>query len=98
MTTTADVEYDPYDPAISANPFSVFRRLRDDVPLYYTERLDFFALSRFDDVERTFVDRRRYINGRGDVLEGIQSNMPVPPGFFIFEVVVRGLFRATRRA
>jgi cytochrome P450 len=84
-TTTADIEYDPYDPAISANPFEVFRRLRDDVPLYYNERLDFFALSRFDDVERAFVDRRTYINGRGDVLEAIQSNTPVPPGFFIFE-------------
>jgi cytochrome P450 len=86
MTTTpADVEYDPYDPATSADPFPVFRRLRDDVPLYYNEQLDFFALSRFDDVERTFADRRTYINGRGDVLEAIQSNMPVPPGFFIFE-------------
>jgi cytochrome P450 len=84
-TTTADVEYDPYDPALSANPFEVFRRLRDDVPLYYNERLDFFALSRFDDVERAFVDRHTYINGHGDVLEAIQSNMPVPPGFFIFE-------------
>ena len=86
MTTmTADVEYDPYDPALSADPFTVFRRLRDEVPLYYNERLDFFALSRFDDVERAFVDRHTYINGRGDVLEAIQSNMPVPPGFFIFE-------------
>ena len=51
-TTTADVEYDPYDPATSADPFPVFRRLRDDVPLYCNERLDFFALSRFEDVER----------------------------------------------
>jgi len=84
-TTTADVEYDPYDPAISADPFPIFRRLRDDVPLYYNERLDFFAVSRFDDVERAFVDRPTYINGRGDVLEAIQRNVPVPPGFFIFE-------------
>jgi cytochrome P450 len=63
----------------------VFRRLRDDAPLYYNERLDFFALSRFDDVERAFVDRRTFINGRGDVLEAIQGSTPVPPGFFIFE-------------
>jgi len=84
-TTTADVEYDPYDPGISADPFPVFRRLRDDAPLYYNERLDFFALSRFDDVERAFVDRQTFINARGDVLEAIQGNTPVPPGFFIFE-------------
>src|SRR5262245_52721295 len=84
-TTTADVEYDPYDPVTCFDPFPVFQRLRDDAPLYYNARLDFFALSRFDDVERAFVDRHTYINGRGDVLEAIQSNMPVPPGFFIFE-------------
>jgi cytochrome P450 len=83
--TTADVEYDPYDPELSADPFPVFRRLRDDAPLYYNERLDFFALSRFDDVERAFVDRRTFINARGDVLEAIKGNTPVPPGFFIFE-------------
>ena len=87
MTTTSatDIYYDPYDVEIHADPYPVFRRLREEAPLYYNERYDFFAVSRFDDVERGLVDRDRFISSRGSVLEAIKDNMPVPPGFFIFE-------------
>ena len=40
MTTTdSDVYYDPYDFEIDADPYPVWRRLRDEQPLYYNERL-----------------------------------------------------------
>ena len=52
-----DLSYDPYDVEIFADPYPVFRRLRDEAPLYYDERYDFFALSRFDDCERALADR-----------------------------------------
>ena len=55
MTVANDatsVYYDPYDFEIDADPYPVWRRLRDEAPLYYNEKYDFFALSRFDDVER----------------------------------------------
>ena len=52
MTTTdADVYYDPYDFEIDTDPYPIWRRLREEQPLYYNERYDFYALSRFDDVE-----------------------------------------------
>ena len=52
MTTTdPDVYYDPYDFDIDSDPYPVWRRLRDERPLYYNERYDFYALSRFEDVE-----------------------------------------------
>jgi cytochrome P450 len=63
----------------------VFQRLRDEAPLYYDERYDFFAVSRFDDVERGLVDRETFISSRGDVLEAIKDGIEGPPGFFIFE-------------
>ena len=51
MTATdSDVYYDPYDFDIDADPYPVWKRLRDERPLYYNERYDFYALSRFDDV------------------------------------------------
>ena len=81
----AGVYYDPYDVDIHADPYPVFRRLREEAPLYYNEPYDFYAVSRFDDVERGFADRETYISGRGSVLEAIKNDMPVPPGFFIFE-------------
>ena len=42
---------------IDADPYPVFRRLREEAPLYYNEQYDFYAVSRYDDVERGLVDR-----------------------------------------
>jgi hypothetical protein len=33
-TETNDLYYDPYDVGIDADPYPVFRRLRDEAPLY----------------------------------------------------------------
>ncbi len=84
-TSASNVYYDPYDFKIDADPYPVWKQLRDEAPLYYNERYDFFALSRFDDVETGLVDWRTYISGKGSVLEIIKSGMSVPPGLFIFE-------------
>jgi cytochrome P450 len=87
MTTTtgSDVYYDPYDVEIDADPYPVFRRLRDEAPLYHNDKYDFYALSRFDDVERGLVDRETYISGRGAILELIQADIEMPPGVILFE-------------
>src|SRR5260221_629314 len=36
-----ELYYDPYDVDIDADPYPVYKRLRDEAPLYYNERLDF---------------------------------------------------------
>ncbi|HLG67716.1 MAG TPA: cytochrome P450 [Acidimicrobiales bacterium] len=83
--TAGDLYYDPYDFAIDEDPYPVWRRLRDEAPLYYNDRYDFYALSRFDDVERCSVDWRTYISGKGSVLELIKSGLEMPPGNILFE-------------
>ncbi|MET0902749.1 MAG: cytochrome P450 [Acidimicrobiales bacterium] len=86
MTTTDDeLYYDPYDFEIDSDPYPIFKRLRDERPLYYNEKYDFFALSRFEDVERALVDWRTYSSAKGTVLELIKSNMQIPAGSMIFE-------------
>jgi cytochrome P450 len=80
-----DVYYDPYDFDIDSDPYPVWKRLRDEQPLYYNERYDFFALSRFDDVERASVDWKTYSSAKGTILELIRSNLELPPGSIIFE-------------
>ena len=77
---TTDAYFDPYDVAIDANPYPVFRRLRDEAPLYYNEKHDFYALSRFEDVAAGLAGRETYISGRGGVLELIKANIQMPPG------------------
>jgi len=44
---TNDLYYDPYNVEIDADPYPTYRRLRDEAPLYYNERLDFWGLSRY---------------------------------------------------
>ena len=86
MTATApDLYYDPFDFEIDADPYPVWARLRDERPLYHNERYDFYALSRFADVERGLVDWRTYSSAKGTILELIKSGMEIPPGSIIFE-------------
>lgn len=85
MTTATEVYYDPYDVAINADPYPTFRRLRDEAPVYYNEEYDFWALSRHADVEKGLVDWRTFSNCRSDILEIIQSGLPLPPGVVLFE-------------
>jgi cytochrome P450 len=79
------VYYDPYDFEIDANPYPVWKRLRDEAPLYWNDRYQFFALSRFDDVERGLIDWETFISSRGTILELIKANVKMPPGMVIFE-------------
>jgi len=81
----SDLYYDPYDADIDADPYPTWKRMRDEAPLYYNEQYDFYAVSRFDDVERGLVDARHYISGRGGILEIIKADIELPPGTLIFE-------------
>jgi len=84
-TATADLYYDPYDFEIDADPYPVWKRMRDEQPLYYNDKHDFYALSRFDDVNKALIDHETFISGRGALLEIIKSGMEIPPGTLIFE-------------
>jgi hypothetical protein len=79
------VYYDPYDFEIDTDPYPVWKRLRDEQPLYYNEKYDFYALSWFDDVERCSMDWRTYSSARGSLLELIKRGDKLPPGAILFE-------------
>ena len=81
----SDVYYDQYSVEINADPYPVYRRLRDEAPLYYNDTHDFFAVSRFEDVEKGLLDAQTYISGKGAVLEVIRAGIDIPPGVIIFE-------------
>ena len=85
VTSRSDVYYDMYDVEINVDPYPVYRRLREEAPLYFNEAHDFYAVSRFEDVERGLLDPETFISGRGAILEVIRANIPMPPGVLIFE-------------
>lgn len=79
------VYWDPYRPDLWKDPYPVFRRLREEAPLYYNGQYDFYALSRFSDVENALVDKETFSSSRGDILEYVKANTPFPKGMFIWE-------------
>ena len=87
MTTTSsdEIYYDPFDPEIQLDPYPAFRRMREEMPLYRNEKHDFYALSRFDDVEAALKDHETFSSKRGNILELVHLNVEMPSGVFIFE-------------
>ena len=90
------VYYDPYDFEIDADPYPVWKRMRDESPFYYNAKHDFYALTRWDDVEAGLKDHSRLISSRGTVLELIKADIEMPAGMVIFDdppshTVYRGL-------
>jgi cytochrome P450 len=98
MTTAddTDVYYDPYDLTIAADPWPTYARLRQEAPIYYNERYDFWALSRYEDVESALSNWETFSNSRSDILELVKSDFDMPSGVMMFEdppmhAMLRGL-------
>jgi cytochrome P450 len=85
VTAPDGVYYDPYDVEINADPYRAFRAIREEAPLYHNEQHDFYALSRFADVDRALVDHETFSSARGAIIELIKANIDIPPGVIIFE-------------
>jgi cytochrome P450 len=71
MTTTgfAPLSFSPYDYRIHEDPYPTYARLRDEAPLYRNDELDFWALSRHEDVAAAFRDSRRLSSANGVSLD-----------------------------
>jgi cytochrome P450 len=90
------VYYDPYDVGITADPYPTYARLREEAPIYYNDRYDFWALSRHTDVERALSNWEVFSNQRSDILELMKSDFDMPKGVMMFEdppvhTMLRGL-------
>ena len=79
------VSWDPYNPVFFRDPYPVFRRLREEAPLYHNEEHGFHALSRYADVELALKDTEALSSARGTVLEIIKANAKMPESVFIFQ-------------
>jgi cytochrome P450 len=58
----ARVDYDPLDRATNADPFPIFRRLQDEEPVHWSDRLKSWVLTRYDDVRAVALDRELSAN------------------------------------
>ena len=69
VTIAPEIYWDPFDTELDSDPHPVWRRMRDEAPLYRNDRYDFWALSRFADVEAAHRDPTTYSSAHGTVLE-----------------------------
>jgi cytochrome P450 len=96
-------EYDPFDWETAHNPYPVYRWLRDEAPVYYNERLGFWALSRYDDVVAAHLNTDDFSSAHGVTIEGMEKDAPFlivkdPPEHTAHRKIVGRLFTPRRIA
>jgi cytochrome P450 len=77
--TASKVVFDPFSDDFFNDPYDTYRCMRDEVPVYYNEKYDFYALTRHADVATAIKDAATFSSSRGVDLEMVQSGNPVPP-------------------
>ena len=83
--STVELYYDPYDHTIDDDPYPVWKRMRAEAPLYYNDKYNFYALSRYDDVSPALHDWETYRSGRGTTADVLFSGIDIPPGILLWE-------------
>jgi cytochrome P450 len=63
------MDFNPFDHAFQSDPYPTYEWLRENAPVYYNPQLDFWALSRFEDVLAAVLDTATYTSTKGVALE-----------------------------
>src|SRR6201999_3112868 len=67
----APAEFNPYSDVFFDDPYETYRWMRDEAPVYYSERWDFYALTRYDDVVAAHRDWETFSSAYGVTLDGL---------------------------
>jgi cytochrome P450 len=59
------VEFDPFSDDFFNAPWETYRRMRDEAPVYYNEKYDFYAITRHEDVLAAYRDTETFSSARG---------------------------------
>ena len=80
-TLTAPLDFDPLRTDFQRqDPFDAYRRLRDEAPVYYSEKWSWWALSRYDDVRNAVLDPATYLSFEGIDIDDTAKDQS-GPGF-----------------
>jgi cytochrome P450 len=83
--STVELYYDPFDHGIDDDPYPVWQRMRAEAPLYYNDKHNFYALSRYDDVAPALHDWQTYRSGHGTTADVLFAGIDIPPGILLWE-------------
>ena len=76
---TEPVQFDPFSDDYFNDPSDVYRRLRDEAPVYFSEKYGFYALSRFADVLAAHRDWETYSSAHGIDLSTLSKDSGADP-------------------
>lgn len=61
-------QFDPYSPAVDADPFALYKILRDEHPCFWSEPAQMWVLSRYDDIVTALSDWKTYSSAKGNLM------------------------------
>jgi cytochrome P450 len=82
--TEAPLAWDPLSEEYKGDPHPIWRRLRDEAPVYYNPDHDFYALSRFADVDAASRDPKVFSSAHGTVFEMMSPALMDDTSLMIF--------------
>lgn len=77
-----DLYWDPFSPELRDDPYPLWKRMRDEAPVYHNDKYDFWVLSRFHDIELAHKDVETYSSSHGTTLD-LMPDEPMDTGMFI---------------
>jgi cytochrome P450 len=83
--TTSELVFDPFSQEFFDDPQPIYRRMRDEAPVYYNPEYDFYALTRHADVAAAFKDFETYTSTRGVDLQAVKSGEPPPMSIIMMD-------------
>lgn len=60
--------FDPYSPAVDADPFPAYKTLRDEHPCFWSEEAGMWVLSRYADIVSAGQDWQTYSSAKGNLM------------------------------
>jgi cytochrome P450 len=65
--------FDPYSPAVDADPFPFYKSLRDEHPCFWSEDAQMWVLSRYADIFGALSNWQTYSSARGNLMDELPN-------------------------
>ena len=72
------IRFEPFDPALSRDPYTAYRRLRDEAPVHFAPDANVWCVSRYDDVMHVLKEHETF-SSRGMRVMLMQQGSDAPP-------------------
>jgi cytochrome P450 len=57
-------DFNPFDPRLRSDPYEVYRGLREEAPVFWSQMIQVWVLTRYDDIFEVLKDYRRFSSER----------------------------------